>query len=846
MKLLQFEMKKLWRQRKLLWVFLIILLSISGLFVQNSLEQEQKADRALEKLEPLQSATYRIRDELDTLRRNDALDELQAMQLEYVREMGSALMYWEAAIDNKDWGTIPELEGDFLVSVQGYEEFGGEFLALTGVEREIAMEKNKWIREHNLPYEDEAYPVSPHLVVKKGIDFLLGIMGIAILVIFFGNSIIVEKEQRTWFSLKTQPISNWKLIISKYASLWIVMIIYFLVVLGISVIIPLLFGDHAWNRNYPQVVQSGDNFLVISTLHYVGRGIIFFICASIFAFSLTFLISKWIKNSFSLLLVTSFIIFTGFAVTESSLILQSPWNPFHYFHFSNLLNSLPSWTDWIYLLLAIFWGTILVSLVIWIPEKVIGRWRNNTVKDFISNGKTRNYPISVLNIGIFEWRKIKRQSLFIQVLLLLVLCITFSYYTISQQAVEKETTYLENLREFGYGHLISGLVSDTFAQLEAMLESAEAEGDDNLIFSYQFNMEQAEKGMKFWRELEFMQQAAIEGMEQGDWMPLYEYQLFENQLNNNHPLGHGDIMKTNYGQFTVDVSIAEKYWLMEHNVQPVFSGEYISTIYEHWQAHSIPHRRDEWREENRKVDNSGLFSLYLMYNQYLYLVPMIIFLFLLGGGLANERGKKATLQFLMTQPIAFKNIFAGKILTATVVSLLSGAGMIGLIVLMGSIFSRFGDWMYPVLHYNSDKAVHSPEYEGMVSAGHGFLFVPLGEILVQNSLLFLHIILFLIVLSLFLSIFFKRVLSLFTTTFIVGAGGYWLSNHFLTEQAHLSPFTYFDIPKITNGEIATILNNPAVNSQTGMITTLVTTITLILIGYLYSSYKNNRKQSERK
>ena len=70
------------------------------------------------------------------------------------------------------------------------------------MEKEIAIAKNEWLLSHNLSYEDEAYPVSPALILNESTGILLGVVGILILLLFFGNTITVEKEQHTWSTLQ--------------------------------------------------------------------------------------------------------------------------------------------------------------------------------------------------------------------------------------------------------------------------------------------------------------------------------------------------------------------------------------------------------------------------------------------------------------------------------------------------------------------------------------------------------------------------------------------------------------------------------------------------------------------
>ena len=199
----------------------------------------------------------------------------------------------------------------------------------------------------------------------------------------------------------------------------------------------------------------------------------------------------------------------------------------------------------------------------------------------------------------------------------------------------------------------------------------------------------------------------------------------------------------------------------------------------------------------------------------------MLFLFLLGAGFANEKGKKATLQLLKTQPVAEKKIFLGKGIYATITALVSSVGLFSFVILVATVFNRFGDWHYPILRYDSKSFVESInfEYDGIRTIEGSGHFISLGNYLMESIGLFLCVLLFLISLSIFLSLFFKSQFGVFTTTILIGVIGY-AGMGTVIDKAHLSPFTYFDISKITNGEVSALVNNPGITAQSGYLVLL--------------------------
>src|SRR5699024_1125630 len=270
---------------------------------------------------------------------------------------------------------------------------------------------------------------------------------------------------------------------------------------------------------------------------------------------------------------------------------------------------------------------------------------------------------------------------------------------------------------------------------------------------------------------------AIAGMKNDEWSHIYEFQLHVNRFaNEEFDTGtYGTSIKDFIGTFTVEASIAEKEWLIENNIQPIYSGDYIRTIYyDEGFTDEVQHVKEKWEKHNDKTDNSGLYTLYHFFDEYVYFVPMFLFVVLLGSGFAAERGKKPTLQLLKTQPITLRNMYLGKVTHATSVVAMSSLAIIVFITVVASLVNRFGDWKYPILHYDHQQMMDAANYTGTIIEveGRGFHFVPLGEIIWQNTLLFMLCFIFVIVVSLFLSIFLKNIFSVLTVTIFVMISGY--------------------------------------------------------------------------
>ncbi|WP_096155607.1 ABC transporter permease subunit [Bacillus sp. FJAT-45066] len=835
MRLLSFELKKLWKQKKIYWLLLLIAISVGWLFYSNYSVYEEKEKRALEITETYQNDINNIRRELEELRRQDAIEIHQEQQLDMIVKMNSSLLPWKYAIGQGQWERIPELRGEFLQFLQEYASLGGEFPSLEGIELEIAIKKNDWFIEHGLPYEDEAFPVSPHLFVQQLVAMLFGIIGLSGLLLLFGNIVTIEKEQKTTLTLKTQPVRRWQQTLSKMGSLLFVQALFVGTVLVLSIVIPLIFTEYKLVLTYPQVLVTNGEVSVIPISTFLAKSVGMFSVASWFAFALVLFMSNWIRESFTMLVNIAFLLGTILVATEFFPALQSILNPFAFF--SSFREEMVQGEIVVYFVSTILWCCILLALSIYFHDKELGLLPSSGEKTPFQQGKTQAGQSKLRNILIFEWRKLVRRKLFFQTNVVLLLLVFMGYYLLAQQSLEKEQAFIQNVEgtiEF-YNNFTGAL----------KIYKEEAERNEEHREFYEELIKEEELKIAYYKEYQALMRDALAGYHNNEWDKFYEYLLHHNRVINQEE-GIYKLSKivhdyASVGRFTVGASIDEKLWMMEKNVRPIFPGYFIPTMHHYFQKDETD-RYEDYIEANTKVDHSGLYSLYLLFQHHVHLAPMLLLLFLLGGGLATERGKKRTLSLLKTLPIAEKQLFFGKVLHSSMIATLNIFGLFSLVLLIATIFNRFGDWYYPILKYHSFSYSNSEEYTGSKVEGYGYEFLPLGEYLFHTIALTILVMLFLLTFTILLSVLLKNILSVFATSGILLVAGYVLTTQFLTEKAHLSPFTYFNIPKITNGELATIIDNQKINIVSGSAILSLTSIAFIILGYGILRFKNKKNK----
>ncbi|KAA0547412.1 ABC transporter permease subunit [Bacillus sp. BGMRC 2118] len=845
MKLVHFELKKIFKQRKFFWLAIIIFIYVCVIFIQNYIQQDTLAERAREEVLSFEGEINSIQSELQRESISNPSNNLVSKQLEYSKEMKAAIFNWKTSIHNEKWDETPTYRAEFFSNLTEFVESGGEFEFVSALEINKQYDLNLWLLEYGLAFEDENYPISPHLLLKENTSVLLGLAGIIIIILLFGNILTKEYESNTILTIKTQNIAKWKIIFSKYIAINIVTVVFIIIVVIVSIILPLIFGAKLEGL-YPQLLVSDETYIIISTIYYILRVILLFISANAIIVSVLFLLSIIFKRTFIAIMTTGFILCIGYINTDMISILQTPLNPFYLLFFNDILLEIPKNKDWIILISAFFWSLSLLFLAIQISDK--GKTEIFPIeKKPFSNGKTQRNPSLLWGNIKFELRKISRKGLLVQSLIILLIMIIIISYGFSKEASQKEANYLytlnkekDDLENIIIPHF-EGVLTELKDNLRGDGESEEIKGSagkDKII-------NEIEATIILEKEKLAKLKYAIDSYAKDIYKPMYDYQLFILQFSNGEfESGNvvGDSIRNQIGQFTMDVSIMEKEFLKERDIQPVFPGEYVLNTQLTWKQEQINYTKEEWIEENEKVDSSGLYSLLLYFKKYYY-YTLIILLFLLGAGYSDELGKIKTLNFLLTQPNSIRKLYIVKIISASLVTIISMLVLLCIIIFTGTMFDRFGDWQYPILYYDSVKSTNSSGYEGYTPVGWstGFHFISLGKYLVETILLFVSIMIFVIVLSIFLSIFLKNKFSVFSATILLLILGYNICVTYLSEISHLIPFTYFNTAKVANGELNLILDNSNITTATGCYILIFFTFIMTLFGYIFLTLKSRKK-----
>ncbi|WP_350342807.1 ABC transporter permease subunit [Proteinivorax tanatarense] len=835
---IKFEVKKLMKRKKLVWLLIVITAVTAGVYYQNISQFSKVKHQILAEIGTYSRSIGIQQEEFAHIRNNREFTEKEAELYQHSQDMLRTLFQWRRLVagkwriawDHREWDDILASEAEFYEELEAYEKLGGAPLEyFQGVDKEIAISKNAWLRENDMFYEDEIYPDSPHLNLIQSSSFLFGIAGVLILVLFFGAGVSDEKDEGTWGTLKTQPIPIWKIIVSKYISLSVIIIIFLVMVMVVGIILPAIFSDYSIKLNYPQVLKSDDSFIIIPTSMYLLRASFFFSFVSFFAFSIAMIPNKLCKNAFTTIILTSLILLTGYFLTDWISPLQHAINPFYHFYY-NLLAHTPKLTDLVFPIILVVWSSLLILLAIYLPEKQLSFLYTSNIKKPFIKGQTSSIQLKKWNIAVFQWRKIVRKGLLLKAFGLLILVVLFIYSTISKQAGEVELTYINMLEE-----------KKDIIQLEKIPEAKESKkiSLENAYdeVSYYAAKNEWNVGIEYLNLKHEKLESAVEGYNQGNWVPLYEYQLFDIKSSAGKiETGRAKAIveqRGNPAQFSTKVGLEETNLLLKKDINPIFLPQnQIPNIFEHSSK-----ERSQFLKENhiQMVDSNGLFILYHYFERYIFFLPLVIFIFILGGGFASEKGKKSTFALLKTQPLSEKNLFLGELISSKIAIVSSCILFFLIAMVVSTVGDRFGDWNYPILRYDPEAIVCADDYAGtevfVSNWNRGFHFVSLARHLAESLGLFIALALFFTAITNVLALFIKHKVGVMTLTTIIGVLGYQFTQ-FLRQTAHISPFTYLNIHKVVSGEYATLLNNPKVNLINGIILLLGLTVLLILVGYI--------------
>lgn len=324
MKLLLFEIKKMFHTKTFTIFILLTVLFISGLYIKNYMQQDKIITNKVEQFSEHRSKVLidiqQYRQELE-LASNPETEK----KLEVAKNLYDEITELIEAIEDKNWETELQTEIKVYQTAMEYKDIEGKF----NINRNDMLDTitlNEELLKVGLAKEDFDLSIQPSIFMKKIVSLLLNPIGFLILLLIFSTSITKEFEDKNIQMIYALPISKSRYILNKFISFSILGLSWLLIVFFLSFIAPYLFTENTKNSfSYPITSLEG-NF--ISSTHYLKEAIVYSLFYLLFSVAILIFFGYLIRNTLITFLLMLFLHVGNFIILINDFIYKV--NPLSY------------------------------------------------------------------------------------------------------------------------------------------------------------------------------------------------------------------------------------------------------------------------------------------------------------------------------------------------------------------------------------------------------------------------------------------------------------------------------------------------------------------------------------
>lgn len=329
MKLFQFELKKIFFNKRFLYLMIFIILFISALFFRNyifqaTISQEREA-YILSSIQEGQRSINHLQQEII----NNPDDEKAHEKLIQMDEIINTLYELRTAFNENDWRKELEIENIYLKQVQAYKTGGGDFSLLNEqINRTLALNAEHLAK--NIQPQHQDYSKAQPNFIKQTVDILVNFGVIALILIMVGDTLTGEFEQRSIHLLFSQPLKKSTIIHSKFWSAFIVYVFVIICSLIVAWCIPLFLGEQG-TFSYPVLIEQNGDFSFMTIKEYLIYSLISGTVIIVLALTLCLFVSLLFKHTIITLLAMVVILLGGYTLfNQLSISNIAFFNPFQY------------------------------------------------------------------------------------------------------------------------------------------------------------------------------------------------------------------------------------------------------------------------------------------------------------------------------------------------------------------------------------------------------------------------------------------------------------------------------------------------------------------------------------
>ncbi|WP_440897695.1 ABC transporter permease [Amphibacillus sp. Q70] len=777
----------------------------------------------------------------------ELLDEAERERFNY-----SVASYYE---DWSDLNLSKQKIWDNLIEVV---ELGGELLVLD--EEELLIDKYHidWLVEYQVDTLDVNSDQNSQFVLFNSFQWLFSLPAMILMIFFFSLAMFLEPKRSIFNFTRVLPVSYAKVMGHKLMLFFAMLITYILSIIGGSLLVSLFDSISLKGQlNYPLVVHTGTDILVKPLWQMLSFQILFFIGLTLLSLLLISLFTQLFQNELFVTFIFTAVILIGSQITRLSSVANQVYSPFAWYDTANFIQNQSVAT--IFTVLGVLYLSVI--LLVWfvlLKDLPLPNWRR-------SANYTGIRKLSKRFLIHFEGLKIHRQAiLFYSSAVIMAFAIYLGVAGYQHQKIQIDqvrSDYSEQLdryqemlpqhyetEEMLEQHLAAENLDNTDAiYLEMELENLRSQiAEDESNLAMLLEIDEKISNDEFDEVNQPLSQIESEYLEE-DYLFLTGSEEIE--FSQTIPMNHFIFMPNAY----INYQLSE--WKQEHEIDFVPPGGPYHTLF-------IPTYEESPRSGDMEPPLSidrAVFDSYLdtvdqehrylsgfnlladIFNQYFYLVILILLVGFYSLSYVREWDGQETIRYLIVQPIGLTRIFIAKMLASIGMGFCFILLASLIIFLVGSLLNGVGQLNFPFVQYIADSiGLSNPDqyFEIPLSMNY-FQIVPLWKWLMMGAALLLSNVLLLNQLVYYLSTFSRNQwIVMGSSLFILGAG-YVLTilwPHYLLQ---FSPFQYLDIAKTLSGEVAVQHDYTWLNWWVGVISQSIASVVLTILALRRVQKKEN-------
>lgn len=764
------------------------------------------------------------------------LSEQDQLVFELLDEAERERFNYSVAAYYEDWHSLNLAKQKIWRNLTVVASYGEELRSISSEDLERDLYHIDWLVDYEVGTLDVSTDQNSQFVLLNAFDWLFSTVAMALIIFFFGLSMFMESKRPMFNFTNVLPVSYRKVMGHKLALFFSMLLTYILSIIAGSLILSIFDAIPLKAQlNYPIVAMTESATLIKPLWQVLIFQVIFFIGLILLSLVMIRLLTQIFDNELFVTFIYAAVVLIGSQVMRLFDVTQQTYNPFAWFDTVHFIQH-QSVASIMTVLVILFTS---VALLIWftlLKDLKLPDWSRSKVYRGIRN-QSRTFLIR------FEALKMKRQSiLFYSTAIIAAFSIYLgvqSYQHHVTQVDQVKTDYLTQIEYYEEAIPSHEELLDLYAgygEIDEVEREMIIEYADLAIEEYQENLANLTAMEEEINKGEFYGLAALEYEElKSDYL----YVKGEGMNSGKIPLPHALFMPNAY----INYQLSE--WKMTHEIDFVPPGGPYQTLF-------IPTYRDTPRSGEGQPPlgiNRGIFDEYLnsvdqehrylsglnlladVYNQYFYLVILVLVAGFFSLSYVREWDNSGTIRYLLVQPIRLTKVFTAKMATSIGIGI--GFTILASIIIfvIGSLLNGVGQLNFPFIQYVSDTLARSnlDAYLEIPMNMKYFQILPLWQWLLMGGALLLSNVLLINQLVYFLSTVSRNQWIVLGLSVAILGAGYLLSTIWPHDLLQFSPFQYLDIAKVLSGEVAVQHDYVSMNWWVGVISQTVAS-SLLTVG----------------